>query len=455
MQPKGCASMSACGHRGNKPLPDPVAPSRWQVCRTMAPRSLPDLTGPARATAAGAGEPGPASAAADPRGVRDVRLARRRRGPRAGDVRARAAPPALHPARPRHGVPAARAAPHVRRPRHAARRSAAPRPRRRRSSSGSSTRAPRPRWRWTRSIAYAAMADLSEPLRATIVAVDVVGLSYKEAARSLRTRVGTIMSRLYRAREQVAAAMEAVMSRLRKREQALLVRARRRSPHGRRPRRSRGAAARDPGRRPPDSSASAASRARSPPERSAGRWNPPRRLPGNARRSSPSPARSSPCCSFSLLLPLQGSDTTVERAAATSQLPATQPAPEAAGDRPARRGRRRPVPRLGTRVRLARDGHAPRRDRRPPARPPSSTSTWATGSRTRSCPARRSRHRPNARVVRRDGLEMAVYRDPRHGGHDVAVFERGGRTCVVAGHVLEVSTLLKLAAWRGGGSVRS
>ena len=57
-------------------------------------------------------------------------------------------------------------------------------------------------------IAYAAMAELSEPLRATIVAVDVVGLSYKEAARSLRTRVGTIMSRLYRAREQVAAAME-------------------------------------------------------------------------------------------------------------------------------------------------------------------------------------------------------------------------------------------------------
>ena len=58
-------------------------------------------------------------------------------------------------------------------------------------------------------IAYAAMAELSEPLRATIVAVDVLGLSYKEAARSLRTRVGTIMSRLYRAREQVAAALEA------------------------------------------------------------------------------------------------------------------------------------------------------------------------------------------------------------------------------------------------------
>jgi DNA-directed RNA polymerase specialized sigma24 family protein len=35
-----------------------------------------------------------------------------------------------------------------------------------------------------------------------------VGLSYNEAARSLRTRTGTIMSRLYRAREQVATALE-------------------------------------------------------------------------------------------------------------------------------------------------------------------------------------------------------------------------------------------------------
>jgi RNA polymerase sigma-70 factor (ECF subfamily) len=58
-------------------------------------------------------------------------------------------------------------------------------------------------------LAYAAMAELSEPLRATIVAVDIVGLSYKEAARSLQTRTGTIMSRLFRAREQLAAALEA------------------------------------------------------------------------------------------------------------------------------------------------------------------------------------------------------------------------------------------------------
>lgn len=58
-------------------------------------------------------------------------------------------------------------------------------------------------------LAYAAMRDLSDPLRLAIVAVDVVGLSYKEAARALRTRPGTIMSRLYRAREQLATALEA------------------------------------------------------------------------------------------------------------------------------------------------------------------------------------------------------------------------------------------------------
>jgi hypothetical protein len=48
-----------------------------------------------------------------------------------------------------------------------------------------------------------------------------------------------------------------------------------------------------------------------------------------------------------------------------------------------------------------------------------------------------------ARVVRRDGVEIALYRD---GEHDVAVFERDGRTCVLAGHVLRESTLVKLAA---------
>ena len=60
-----------------------------------------------------------------------------------------------------------------------------------------------------------------------------------------------------------------------------------------------------------------------------------------------------------------------------------------------------------------------------------------------------------SRIVRRDGLEIALSHDPAHGGHDIAVFERGGRTCVIAGHVERVETLVKLAAWTGGGSVRS
>ncbi len=50
----------------------------------------------------------------------------------------------------------------------------------------------------------AAVAGLPEPFRETVAAVDLAGLSYKEAARALGTNQGTIMSRLYRGREQVA-----------------------------------------------------------------------------------------------------------------------------------------------------------------------------------------------------------------------------------------------------------
>jgi RNA polymerase sigma-70 factor, ECF subfamily len=50
---------------------------------------------------------------------------------------------------------------------------------------------------------YAAIAALPEDFRDVIVAVDVTGLSYKEAAHALRIREGTVMSRLYRARQQV------------------------------------------------------------------------------------------------------------------------------------------------------------------------------------------------------------------------------------------------------------
>jgi len=55
---------------------------------------------------------------------------------------------------------------------------------------------------------YAAVAALPDDFRDVLVAVDITGLSYKEAARALRIRQGTVMSRLYRARQQVVRAIE-------------------------------------------------------------------------------------------------------------------------------------------------------------------------------------------------------------------------------------------------------
>ena len=51
---------------------------------------------------------------------------------------------------------------------------------------------------------YAAIASLPTDYRDVLVAVDVSGLSYKEAARALDVPQGTVMSRLYRARQQLA-----------------------------------------------------------------------------------------------------------------------------------------------------------------------------------------------------------------------------------------------------------
>jgi RNA polymerase sigma-70 factor (ECF subfamily) len=50
---------------------------------------------------------------------------------------------------------------------------------------------------------YATIAGLPEDRRLVLVAVDVLGLSYKEAARALRVREATITTRLFRARKQV------------------------------------------------------------------------------------------------------------------------------------------------------------------------------------------------------------------------------------------------------------
>ena len=48
---------------------------------------------------------------------------------------------------------------------------------------------------------YAAISALPGDFRDVLVAVDVAGLSYKEAARSLRIPEGTVMSRLFRGRK--------------------------------------------------------------------------------------------------------------------------------------------------------------------------------------------------------------------------------------------------------------
>jgi RNA polymerase sigma-70 factor, ECF subfamily len=51
---------------------------------------------------------------------------------------------------------------------------------------------------------YAAIAQLPEDFRLALVAVDILGLSYREAAKALKAREATITTRLFRARRQVA-----------------------------------------------------------------------------------------------------------------------------------------------------------------------------------------------------------------------------------------------------------
>lgn len=66
---------------------------------------------------------------------------------------------------------------------------------------------PRPMGRPERALEvqelYATIAELPEDRRLALVAVDVLGLSYREAARALRVREATITTRLFRARKQL------------------------------------------------------------------------------------------------------------------------------------------------------------------------------------------------------------------------------------------------------------
>ena len=51
---------------------------------------------------------------------------------------------------------------------------------------------------------YRAIASLPDPFRDALIAVDVMGLSYREAGRALSVREATITTRLHRARQRVA-----------------------------------------------------------------------------------------------------------------------------------------------------------------------------------------------------------------------------------------------------------
>lgn len=54
---------------------------------------------------------------------------------------------------------------------------------------------------------FDAIAGLSQDFREALIAVDIVGLSYREAADAVGTREATITTRLFRARQAVARAL--------------------------------------------------------------------------------------------------------------------------------------------------------------------------------------------------------------------------------------------------------
>jgi RNA polymerase sigma-70 factor (ECF subfamily) len=67
---------------------------------------------------------------------------------------------------------------------------------------------PAPESRMESAELYAAIARLPDDFRDALVAIDVIGLSYREASRALRVREATITTRLHRARQRVARDLE-------------------------------------------------------------------------------------------------------------------------------------------------------------------------------------------------------------------------------------------------------
>jgi RNA polymerase sigma-70 factor (ECF subfamily) len=60
---------------------------------------------------------------------------------------------------------------------------------------------------WSEREVEAALEELPEPFRAAVLLVDVEELTYEEAAAALGCAVGTVCSRLFRARRLLAAAL--------------------------------------------------------------------------------------------------------------------------------------------------------------------------------------------------------------------------------------------------------
>jgi RNA polymerase sigma-70 factor (ECF subfamily) len=55
---------------------------------------------------------------------------------------------------------------------------------------------------------YGLISQLPEPFRDALVAIDLLGLSYREAARALRVREATITTRVYRGRLRLSRALD-------------------------------------------------------------------------------------------------------------------------------------------------------------------------------------------------------------------------------------------------------
>jgi RNA polymerase sigma-70 factor (ECF subfamily) len=70
-------------------------------------------------------------------------------------------------------------------------------------------RAPTPEGALGSSELFRLISELPEDFRDTLVAIDVVGLSYAEAARVLGVREATVTTRLHRARKRMADALRA------------------------------------------------------------------------------------------------------------------------------------------------------------------------------------------------------------------------------------------------------